>query len=80
MKERIEKYIKKKQREKAIKMLKDNIPVILGVLGLIILLVILKILKNKAKIRKTIKREIGNIKVSASADSLCKRAYPTTNL
>ena len=36
MKERIEKYIRKKRREKAIKMLKDNIFIILGALGLII--------------------------------------------
>ena len=68
MKDRIEKYIKKKQRERALKMLKDNIPVILGVLGLIILLIVLKILKKKAKkkvkakIKETIKNGIENIK------------------
>ena len=67
MKERIEKYIRKKRREKAIKMIKDNIFIILGVLGLIILLIILKILKKKAKkkvkakIKETIKSGIDSM-------------------
>ena len=73
MKERIEKYIKKKQRERALKMLKDNIPVILGVLGLIILLIVLKILKKKAKkkvkakIKETIKSGIDSIRDKESS-------------
>ena len=67
MKERIEKYIRKKRREKAIRMIKDNIFIILGVLGLIILLIILKILKKKAKkkvkakIKETIKNGINKL-------------------
>lgn len=73
MKERIEQYIKKKQRERVLKMLKDNIPVILGVLGLIILLIVLKILKKKAKkkvkatIKETIKSGIESIRDKESS-------------
>ena len=36
MKERIERYIRKKKREKALKLVKDNIFVILGALGILI--------------------------------------------
>jgi hypothetical protein len=56
MKEQIEKYIRKKRREKIIKILKDNIFVILGAVGILILLIVLKILKIKAK--KKIKAQI----------------------
>jgi hypothetical protein len=56
MKEQIEKYIRKKRREKIIKILKDNIFVILGAVGILILLIVLKILKKKAK--KKIKAQI----------------------
>ena len=56
MKEQIEKYIRKKRREKIIKILKDNIFVILGAVGILALLIVLKILKKKAK--KKIKAQI----------------------
>ena len=75
MKERIEKYIRKKRREKAIKMIKDNIFIILGVLGLIILLIILKILKKKAKkkvkakIKETNKSGIDSIRDKESSSN-----------
>ena len=75
MKERIEKYIRKKRREKAIKMINDNIFIILGVLGLIILLIILKILKKKAKkkvkakIKETIKSGIDSIRDKESSSN-----------
>ena len=75
MKERIEKYIRKKRREKAITMIKDNIFIILGVLGLIILLIILKILKKKAKkkvkakIKETIKSGIDSIRDKESSSN-----------
>ena len=49
MKERIERYVRKKKREKALKLVKDNIFVILGALSILILLIILKVLKRKAK-------------------------------
>ena len=56
MKERIVRYIRKKKREKALKLVKDNIFVILGALGILILLIILKALKRKAK--KKVKAKI----------------------
>ena len=62
MKDRIDKYIKKKKREAALKILMDNLPAILGVLGVILLLIVLKILKKKAKkkVKAKIKASIAN--------------------
>ena len=58
MKEKIDRYIKKKKREKIIKLLKDNMFVILGVIALLIALIVLRILKKNAK--KKIKESIKN--------------------
>ena len=62
MKEKIDRYIKKKKREKIIKMLKENMFVILGVIAILIALIVLKILKKKAKkkIKTKIKESIKN--------------------
>ena len=62
MKEKIDRYIKKKKREKIIKLLKDNRFVILGVVALLIALIVLKILKKNAKkkIKTKIKESIKN--------------------
>ena len=68
MKERIERYIRKKKREKALKLVKDNIFVILGALGILILLIILKALKRKAKkkvkakIKSAVKEKVGSMR------------------
>ena len=68
MKEQIRKYIAKKKREAALKVLKDNIFVILGALGILILLIVLKILKKKAKkkvnakIRTSVKNKVESIR------------------
>ncbi len=64
MKKKIERYIKKKRREILVKVLKDNIVVIIGALALIIALIILRIFtkkakkKAKAKVRKSIRNWI----------------------
>ena len=62
MKERIEKYLRKKRREKAWKMLKDNIFVVLAAFGILIALIVLKVLKKKAKkkVKAKIKESIKN--------------------
>ena len=66
MKEKIDNYLKKKKREKIIKLLKDNIWVILGVVGVLIALIVLKILKKKAKkkikakIKETVRDRVNN--------------------
>jgi len=62
MKERIEKYLRKKRREKAWKMLKDNIFVVLVAFGILIALIFLKVLKKKAKkkVKAKIKKSIKN--------------------
>ena len=62
MKERIEKYLRKKRREKAWKMLKDNIFVVLAAFGIVIALIVLKVLKKKAKkkVKAKIKESIKN--------------------
>ena len=68
MKERIVRYIRKKEREKALKLVKDNIFVILGALGILILLIILKALKRKAKkkvkakIKSAVKEKVGSMR------------------
>ena len=56
MKDRIDKYIKKKKREAALKIIKDNLPAILCVLGVILALIVFKIIRKKAK--KKVKAKI----------------------
>ena len=62
MKDRIDAYIKKKKREAALKILKDNLPLILGILGVFIALIVLGILKKRAKkkVKAKIKESIRN--------------------
>ena len=68
MKTKIERYLRKKKRQAALKLLKDNILIVLGALGIIILLVVLKVLKRKAqkkvkaKIKSSIKEGMSSIR------------------
>ena len=55
MKEQVKRYIKKKEREKILKLLKDNIFIVAGVFVVFILLIVLGVLKKKAKKRRRAK-------------------------
>ena len=70
MKDKIEKYIRKKKRDAAKKIIKYNMPTILAVLAVLMLFIILKIVAKKAKkkakswIVNTIKESINNSKTA----------------
>ena len=76
MKEKIDSYFKKKKREMALKILKDNLPIIFGVLAFVIALIAFKIVKKKAKkkikakIKDAVKTEIDNIRAQESEDDI----------
>ena len=82
MKERLEKYLRKKRREKAWKMLKDNIFVVLAAFGIVIALIVLKVLKKKAKkkvkakIKESIKNGIDSA-INKDSDSVSQKETET---
>ena len=71
MKDRLEKYIRKKKRDAAIKIIKDNMPTILGALAVLMMFIILKVVAKRAKkkvktwIVDTIKENINNTKTAS---------------
>ena len=82
MKECIEKYLRKKRREKALKVLKDNIFVVLAAFGIVIALIVLKVLKKKAKkkvkakIKESIKNGIDSA-INKDSDSVSQKETET---
>ncbi len=76
MKKKIERYIRKKERERVLKLLKENMGIILGVLALLVALIVFKIVKKKAKkkvkakIKASVKSGIENMR---SRDEVSRR-------
>ena len=85
MKECIEKYLRKKRREKVLKMLKDNIFVVLAAFGIVIALIVLKVLKKKAKkkvkakIKESIKNGIDSA-INKDSDSVSQKETETAEV